>query len=194
MHELPVDDIESQSFSKVRRGYAQDEVDSYLHSLAEEIRAYQAESAERLYQNLGEEMGGLLQHARDSADAMLKEAEEHAAATRHKGEQDGNETRAEAQRQADEIRASAEADAAERIKAADDKVRHLERIETEARSRLVALRAEVESVVTQLATLDATQASDAQLPDEEAATKESLEVRLEDDAETLTASSDQSIR
>jgi cell division initiation protein len=190
MHELSVDDIEARSFSMARRGYDREEVDSYLRSLAEEIRAYQAESAERLYQNLGEDMGGLLQHARDSADAMLKEAEEQAAATRHKAEQDGSETRAEAQRQADEIRAASEVDAAERIKVANDKVQHLERIEAETRSRLVALRTEVESVVTQLTTLDATPA----VAEEEAATKEPQEVRLGDDAENLTASSDRLIR
>jgi DivIVA domain-containing protein len=192
MHELSADNVETQSFSSVRRGYDKEEVDSYLRSLAEEIRAYQAESAERLYQNLGEEMGGLLQHARDSADGMLKEAEEQAAATRHTAEQEGNETRAEAQRQADEIKAAAEADAADRIRVANDRVQYLEGVETEARARLVALRREVESVVTQLSSLDAMQTGKAK-PTEETAIEEPQEVRLEDDAESVTASSDRSI-
>lgn len=188
--ELSADDIEAQSFSSVRRGYDKDEVDTYLRSLAEEIRAYQAASAERLYQNLGEEMGSLLQHARDSADAMLKEAEEDAAARRHKAERDAHETRAEAQRQADEIRAAAEADASERIKQADDKVRSLEGLETETRNRLVSLRQEVESVVSHLATLDSDQTTEVQLDEEHEGTDEPLEVRLEDDPENVTASSD----
>jgi DivIVA domain-containing protein len=187
MHEeLSADNVEAQSFSSARRGYEKAEVDAYLHSLAEEIRAYQAASTERLYQNLGEEMGGLLQHARDSADAMLKEAEEEAAATRHKAERDAHETRAEAQRQADEIRAAADADATERMKQADDKVRNLEGIETETRNRLAALRQEVEAVVTHLATLDRPQTSEVRL-DEQAPTDEPLEVRLEDDARAETS-------
>jgi DivIVA domain-containing protein len=187
MHEeLSADHVEAQSFSSARRGYDKEEVDTYLRSLADEIRAYQAASTERLYQNLGEEMGGLLQHARDSADAMLKEAEEDAAATRHKAERDAHETRAEAQRQADEIRAAADADATERIKQADDRVQSLEGIETDTRNRLVALRQEVESVVTHLASLDRPQADEVQL-DEQAPTDEPLEVRLEDDARAATS-------
>lgn len=192
--ELSADDIEAQSFSTGRRGYDKEEVDEYLRSLAGEVRAYQSASSERLYQSLGEEMGSLLQHSRDSADAMLKEAEENAAATRHVAEQDAHETRAEAQRQADEIRAAAESDAEQRIKEADDKVRYLEGIEAESRDRLTSLRQEIQSVVTHLATLDATQPSQVQLDEEQEATNEALEVRLEDNNADARAAADHLIR
>jgi DivIVA domain-containing protein len=172
--ELSADAVESQSFSTGRRGYEKEEVDAYLRGLAEQIRAYQAASSERLYQNLGDEMGGLLQHARDSADAMLKQAEEDASATRHQAERDAHETKAEAQRQADQINATAEADAAAQIKAADDKVQHLEGVESDARDRLSSLRLEIEALVTHLGTLETAGATDV---------SPAAEVRLEDEAE-----------
>ncbi|MGH2786522.1 MAG: DivIVA domain-containing protein [Actinomycetota bacterium] len=186
--ELSAEDIESQSFSTGRRGYDKEEVDAYLRALADEIREYHATSAERLYQNLGEEMGALLQHARDSADAMIKQAEEDAAAARHQAEREAHETRAEGQRQADEIRAASEAEAANRIKKADDEVTRLEGVEADARERLSSLRHEIESVVSQLGSLEPAQTGDIRVDDEEAAaTKEAVEVRLEESPESSSA-------
>jgi cell division initiation protein len=187
--ELVPEYIEGRDFSTSLRGYDKGEVDSFLSSIAAEIRDYQRANSERLYQNLGEEMGSLLQHAKDSSDAMRKEAEEDAAAIRHTAESDAQRTRADAEHKSSDIRAAAEADAAERIKEAEDRVRALESVERDARERVRALRGELEVVAAQLTALQG-ESGETDLV-QPGLTDESAQIDLDEDREIALGSNEQ---
>jgi cell division initiation protein len=187
--ELVPEYIEGREFSTSLRGYDKGEVDSFLSSLAAEIRDYQLANSERLYQNLGEEMGSLLQHAKDSGDAMRKEAEEDAAAIRHSAESDAQRTRADAEQRASEIRSAAEAEATERITEAEDRVHALEKVEREARERVRALRAELEVVTAQLSGLQDESGEAPPAPPD--LTDETSQIDLEEAREIPLGSSEQ---
>jgi DivIVA domain-containing protein len=129
------EDLENTTFSSALRGYDRDEVDSFVRTVAQEMRELHQGRTEKLYESLGEEMGGLLQHARDSADEMTRSAEEAAAETRaqaeaeaqrineaardrarallEQAEQDATQARTEAEQDATQARTEAERDAAQ---------------------------------------------------------------------------------
>jgi cell division initiation protein len=162
---LSPEELENAGFSTSLRGYDKDEVDAYLQSVAAELRESQKQRSEKLYETLGEEMGSLLQHARDSAVEMTRRAEADAAQvrdeasadaarTREEAAADGRAIREEATYQATEIRAAAERDASQRISEAERRVAELEDTETQARERIKAVRAELESLSQRLRPLE----------------------------------------
>jgi cell division initiation protein len=162
---LSPEELENAGFSTSLRGYDKDEVDAYLQSVAAELRESQKQRSEKLYETLGEEMGSLLQHARDSAVEMTSRAEADAAQvrdeasadaarTREEAAADGRAIREEATHQASEIRAAAERDASERIGEAQSRVAELEDTEAQARERIRAVRAELESLSQRLLPLE----------------------------------------
>lgn len=162
---LSPEELENAGFSTSLRGYDKDEVDAYLRSVAAELRESQKQRSEKLYETLGEEMGSLLQHARDSAVDMTSRAEADAAQvrdkaaadaahTREEAAADGRAIREEATHQASEIRAAAERDASQRISEAEGRVADLEDSEAQARERIKAVRAELESLSKRLRPLE----------------------------------------
>jgi DivIVA domain-containing protein len=173
---LTPDELANVSFPTTLRGYDRDEVDAFLHKVQAQMKEAERQRAERLYAHMGEEIGDLLQHAKDSADEMKQEAESDAAkmradatadasrlrdeagadahTMRADAEADAKKMRQEAESDAAEIRAAAERDAERRTKIADDRVRELEGEEAEARTRIKALRTELESVASHLRPLE----------------------------------------
>lgn len=203
------EEIEKATFATALRGYDRDEVDSYLRSLAVDLKEAEKQRTERFYQSLGEEMGGLLQHARDSSDAMVKEAEEESKRLRESARSDAEQMRADASKDAKETRANAESEAAANIAEAeqravdtrtkaeedararegeaDRRVRELEAIESETRERIEALRVRLSGIADQLRHLDGDKT--AEDSDETPATAEGAEkddetVRLEPEVES----------
>ena len=151
--EITPDELENVNFSTSFRGYATDEVDGFLQSAADGMRAAMREVTEKAYQRLGEDIGSLLQHARDVADEMQKKAEEQANALRADAEREASRVRQEADSAASQTRADAERDASQRTARADAEVERLGAIEAQTRERVSALRLQLTSVVDQLESL-----------------------------------------
>jgi cell division initiation protein len=136
------EEIEKATFATALRGYDRDEVDSYLRSLAVDLKEAEKQRTERFYQSLGEEMGGLLQHARDSSDAMVKEAEEESKRLRDSARSDAEQMRADASKDAKETRANAESEAAANIAEAEQRAADTRtKAEEDARAREFGFRA-----------------------------------------------------
>ena len=157
--------LENTTFSTALRGYDRDEVDAFVRTVAQEMRALNEDRNEKVYESLGEEMGALLQHARDSADAMKRQAQEDAANTRAEAEAEANKIKEDATAAARELqqtaeqhatktRTEAESEASTRIADATEKVRRLEATEGQARARLKSIREELASITNDLLLLD----------------------------------------
>lgn len=193
------EDIKGANFSVALRGYDRGEVEAFLQDVAAEVSVLK-DSAERAYQNLGEELGELLQQAKDVADKLLSEARSEAAALvqsaeneatglRDEAEAHARQVREEADGEAVSTRAEAEQDAAQRISAADTKVRELGTAEVEARQRISALRVELDRVADSLRQLGADGSRDAgieqnveDLTDEQDREDTPLEVEVQEPA------------
>lgn len=82
---LDPDEIQNTTFPEAEHGYDTARVDSFLHTMSEEVRELQrelevvTEKAERPYLAVGKELGDLLQRAHDVAKEVMEEAEAHAA-------------------------------------------------------------------------------------------------------------------
>jgi DivIVA domain-containing protein len=162
---LTPEEIRGADFNIALRGYDRHEVEAFLQEVAAEM-AELKESSESPYQTVGEDIGQLLQQTKDVADKLLLDAQSdaaalvqnaanEAAAVTQNAEAYANQLREQVDAEAARSRAEADRLFAERISAADTRVRELGIAENETRQRITALRLELEEVAKSLVHLGA---------------------------------------
>ncbi len=109
MDQESVDRIRSATFNSSRRGYDTEEVDAYLHDLAEWLEGGGAEvepseAVRRELDNVGRHTAGVLSAAGEAAGSIRSEAEAEAAETVEQSRIEANATRVEADDYAERIR------------------------------------------------------------------------------------------
>ncbi len=113
MDQESVDRIRSATFNVTRRGYDTEEVDAYLHDLADWLESGGAdvepsEAVRKELDNVGRQTAGVLSAAGEAAGSIRSEAEADAAETIERARIDANANRVEADDYAERIRAEAE--------------------------------------------------------------------------------------
>jgi DivIVA domain-containing protein len=108
-----VDRIRSATFNSSRRGYDTEEVDAYLHDLADWLEGGGAEvepseAVRRELDNVGRHTAGLLSAAGEAAGSIRSEAEVDAAEKVDRARIEANATRVDADDYAERIRAEAD--------------------------------------------------------------------------------------
>jgi DivIVA domain-containing protein len=90
------EEVEKATFSVVESGYDKDEVEVFLHSVAQDMAALLSHRSARPYEALGREMGALMQHAQDAAARVRKEADTEAATVLQEAHKTAKKAREEA--------------------------------------------------------------------------------------------------
>ena len=159
--QITPDEVEAQTFSTSFRGYQVEEVDEFLQTVAESMRAAVKAASENAYLSLGDDIGELLQNAKDTSESMVSKAEEQSGALRAEAERDAARVRKEADEDAARTRADSDAEARRVVEEAQSEsqrviskaqaeVERLEALESETRARVAEVRLELASLVDRL--------------------------------------------